>query len=240
MVCIHLWFSPLWSLILLIVKLLFFSTMGQLYHSCIASPKPFQMRLLIYCAINSSHQHKVWSSTLFFARFCASCFLNFMKTSGKLDHASRLCCASSDCYWTRELCAASSARGGRESAALPSDKLQTKLPAGTGWLVQMKIIAILKQRPREEIESLCLGWKVNRALRSFQGCFTHSSTLNSRRKTSAVMTYVSSQSVCPSTLCVSFQSSLWAWPCSETSMTATSPFGAHRADFIRWKAWKLN
>ena len=32
--------------------------MGQLYHSCIASPKPFKMRLLIKFAINSSHQHK--------------------------------------------------------------------------------------------------------------------------------------------------------------------------------------
>ena len=162
-------------------KITLFSSLGQLYHSCIASPKPFQMRLLIQFASNSSHQHNVWSSTLFFARFCASCFLNFMKTSGKLDHASRLCCASPDCYWTRELCAASSARGGRESAALPSDNFQTKLAAGTGWLVQMKIIAILHQRSREEVGSLCHRRKVYRALQSLQGCFTHSSS--SRRKT---------------------------------------------------------
>ena len=167
----------------------------------------------------------------FFAMFCVSSFLNFRKRSGKLDHASRLCCASSDCYWTRELCAASSARGGRESAALPSDKLQTKLAAGTGWLVQMKIIAILKQRSREEVGSLCQRRKVNRALQSLQGCFTYSSSW--RRTTVMWWPIVSSQSACPSTLCVSFQSSLWAWRCSETSMTATSPFGAHRGDFIR-------
>ena len=52
----------------------------------------------------------------------------------------RASCASSDCYWTRELRAASSARGGRESAALPSDNLQTKFQRAQGDWYKWRIL----------------------------------------------------------------------------------------------------
>ena len=90
---------------------------------------------------------------MFFAWFCASCFLNFRKTSGNLDHASRLLCLF------RLLLNAGIARSIERSrgswiGSFAFRQSPNQIPAGTGWLVQMKNIAILKQRFGEVSQSV--------------------------------------------------------------------------------------